>query len=412
MIFCPNNLITINNCSVNNEKSAFPLENMLSNVLIEKTFMDSYIDIDFGSDISIDTIGFIGDFNPLIYASSSPIYSSSDYLTTLSEILTFINQTYRYWTIANQILYFIQNYTSTGSDADLDQPNDDYNTASNFVPMTAFYMSTYHTFNVSLAGSGFEYMWTVLSSGSVAGTSIAFTGSTAGDSYGYVYFSSSGSSNWNVFASSTDNGLKTMTFPKNANGDTVGGFIKYYYHSDAWYYAFNGNNAIVIIAQNGSVYKSSLSPSNLVVRWDGQVGPAGSATPDVTTDSIRYASTTNYIDHLFLGNKLVFPDPRFGSIPNHINNDIENYSIGGQRYVTNGAQIKNQKFEFAHIMKSKYDEILAFAESTYRNNSGIFAQTEDDLDLFPPYFARMLLNFNKRTRETRYSFSANVREVK
>lgn len=103
------------------------------------------------------------------------------------------------------------------------------------------------------------------------------------------------------FADSSLNGLKAIYFSKSDNEDGLGGLVNYYYHHDAWVYAcdlyFAGtisaptNISVLEVYQNGSVYVRDRNNPNaaaiLVVRWDGEVGPGGSATPDVLVDIPR-----------------------------------------------------------------------------------------------------------------------------
>jgi hypothetical protein len=231
MIFCPNNLITASNATINGSVESFPIDNMLSDRLNERTFFTDYIVIDLGSAVLIDTLAVAyADKSITIEANSSdswgaPPFSQSMTLISGTDIsLKFISQTYRYWRIT-------------------------------------------------------------------------------------------------------------------ASGDTK-------------------------------------------------------------------------IGHAFIGNKLLLPDPKYGSIPVFDDTDIESISIGGQRYTTNGIRIKNQGFQFSFKSKEEYDIIKEFSVSSYRNKSGIFAQTELNLDLFNPYFARILITFNDRNTSERYNFSAEVQEMK
>jgi hypothetical protein len=98
--------------------------------------------------------------------------------------------------------------------------------------------------------------------------------------------------NWVTFGPSSDNGLKTFTLPKSGDGTTDGGYFQYYFHSGAWGYAFTGNSSFIIIAQNGSVYKGSISENNLVVTYDGKTGPAGGIGPDIGADTGNYYDVT------------------------------------------------------------------------------------------------------------------------
>lgn len=134
------------------------------------------------------------------------------------------------------------------------------------------------------------------------------------------------------------------------------------------------------------------------------------------SETYRYwritASGVTKIGHAFIGNKLLFPYPRYGVIQDKSNTDIEDFSASGQRYTIDGVQIIEQPFEFVNKTKEEHDRIKEFAISSYRNRSGIFAQTELNLDLFNPYFAQVKVKFLKRSTSERYDFSIGVQEMK
>ncbi len=183
---------------------------------------------------------------------------------------------------------------STGRDDNLEDPDDSYNTSSNFIPAgyiirASLYIGT--------------YVWAVVGA---AGTSSGWIKTDSGTTYGNIYFKAGtfGSPNWDGFAGSGEDGLKTFNLSKFADGDDFGGYFTYYYHSAAWTYAFSGNNSLAVISTGGDVYKDSVETDNLVVTADGETGPAGSATPDagggvVVEDTLTWdsaAATLN--DHI------------------------------------------------------------------------------------------------------------------
>ncbi len=93
-----------------------------------------------------------------------------------------------------------------------------------------------------------------------------------GPNFGIAKFTpSSGGNYWNEF-SSTVGGLKSHFFAKSSDGSTDGGYIGFYYDETAWTNAFNGNSSDIIMSVDGSVYKDSISPHNLVINYNGDVG--------------------------------------------------------------------------------------------------------------------------------------------
>jgi hypothetical protein len=159
----------------------------------------------------------------------------------------------------NPIPYGTINYSS-GTDVDLNNPDDSNNTQSSFVPCA----DGTNQCNVAVGNN----IW---DEPGLPGTSGAWVGRGIGSAYGYIRFAVVDAV-WGSFASSSNNGLKTMTF----NG--VEGSFDYYYDATAWSTAFNGAGEPIVIAQNGSVYWGSISAANLVVTWDGYAGPKGGGT--------------------------------------------------------------------------------------------------------------------------------------
>lgn len=160
------------------------------------------------------------------------------------------------------------NYTTSGTDKNLTSPSDNSNTINtNFIPCTDI--------NTTIFLFIGDLSWQT--SGFVGNTTdwVGQNSSTPTEIYGPISFRPEASFNMTNFAVTGTNGLKTMELPRPANNDILGGSFNYFYHSVAWTTAFNGNNADIVIAQSGSVYKTSISPSNLVVTFTGVVGPAG-----------------------------------------------------------------------------------------------------------------------------------------
>ncbi|KKK75017.1 hypothetical protein LCGC14_2877960, partial [marine sediment metagenome] len=164
----------------------------------------------------------------------------------------------------------ITDYTISGTDVNLTSPMDLYDTATNFKPCAALDAGDYYCY-LYIGNEAWAHFVT-----NDVGNNVVFGGQNNGTPYGDVRFASGGI-NWSNFATAGNNGFKTMTFPKNADDDSLGGSIQYYYNSAAWTTAFNGNMDDIYIAQNGSVYKGNNvgTDASLVVRWDGFVGAAG-----------------------------------------------------------------------------------------------------------------------------------------
>src|SRR6056297_40419 len=74
--------------------------------------------------------------------------------------------------------------------------------------------------------------------------------------------------------------------------------IKFYYHEQAWQYAFENTDADEVIATDGSVYKNSISNENLVTNASGQIGPAGDYTKTAGGVLFRVVNSTweNFFD--------------------------------------------------------------------------------------------------------------------
>lgn len=178
---------------------------------------------------------------------------------------------------------------TTGTDVELTSPDATYDTVANFIPISGTDSGDdYFSIQCGDRRWGKTFGW----GGTPAGTTQLIPSENVGSTYGAIYFDTVGQAvAWSSYAPAINNGLKTMTLPKSADGDSLGGSFKYYYHRDAWMYAFAGfPSPNIHIAQNGSVYKEAVVEgvyTNLVVRWDNKVGPAGSLSPEVTEDIPR-----------------------------------------------------------------------------------------------------------------------------
>jgi len=173
-------------------------------------------------------------------------------------------------------------YTSSGTDVNLSSPDDSYHQDSCFVPM-----------NTDVSGSGPDgliyvgsYGWNLM--GGLGPDSSVYS-EGVGSSYGNVYLTTGVALYWETFAGSEFNGIQRIWLPGSAYNDRLGGYIEFYYHRDAFYSAFYGNGSSCSIAQNGSVYRGTVSDENLVVRWDGQLGPAVNGGLDVGSSPAQAA---------------------------------------------------------------------------------------------------------------------------
>jgi len=170
-------------------------------------------------------------------------------------------------------------YTSSGTDENLTSPSDSYNQDDCFQPLTA--TGGTGPFGILAIGGKAWSLHTTAGPGKSLGYE------NLGGAYGSVNYSMGASPNWDGVADSQYNGIQRIWLPKSANNDKLGGYIDFYFHRDAFYNAFYGNTSACIIARNGSVYKTSISPANLVVRWDGEIGPKGASPEDTGSSSIN-----------------------------------------------------------------------------------------------------------------------------
>lgn len=95
-----------------------------------------------------------------------------------------------------------------------------------------------------------------------------YTGQSIGSAAGNVKIKLNTSHYWNYFSSGGNDGMKALLLP---NSNT----IHFYYYKDAWQYALKNTDSDIVIAKDGSVYKGSISMSNLIVNSHGVIGIAG-----------------------------------------------------------------------------------------------------------------------------------------
>lgn len=164
-------------------------------------------------------------------------------------------------------------YTNSGADRAMSMPSDVFDTPSNLKPITDSSPDT------SIRIGDFQWWSTgVIAAGGFCSFIDAAEASVApGSTYGAAVWNIAieGGGNWAAVAGPSKDGLQSFLLPRLGNGDSLGGFVPYYFNSAAWAKAFVGNSASVVMAQNGSVYKTSISVVNLVVDVFGNVGAAG-----------------------------------------------------------------------------------------------------------------------------------------
>jgi hypothetical protein len=90
------NKITSSLITVQSESNAFPKENMVNNVLNEKTYVTTYFDVDFGSAVTVDSIGILAEGSGWTVTAGATL-GASTFTQVISDTVTFINQTWRYW---------------------------------------------------------------------------------------------------------------------------------------------------------------------------------------------------------------------------------------------------------------------------------------------------------------------------
>ena len=153
---------------------------------------------------------------------------------------------------------------TTGTSGNLASPDDTKDQNDCFIPMQSD--------GVIIVIKIGDYSWNYVSAG--VGPSKTILGQSTGTGYGTLVLNTSGN-NWYTFADNEYNGVKRIYFPKTINDDKTGGYVDFYYHKEAFKYAFEGDNSDVVITTEGAVYKGSITSDNLVVDQNGKVGIAG-----------------------------------------------------------------------------------------------------------------------------------------
>lgn len=187
---------------------------------------------------------------------------------------------------------------STGSEGDLNNPDDGTDTPSNFLPFIVDYSEPEAMMCHLFAGDAF---WASLDPFIAPGMGNNYNGASSTIFYGSdnaqsmngaIYFqgrnedlvswtpppplSNAVSADRFSYSPSTNNGLKTFSF-----GSSQGSF-QYYYHRDAWKFAMDkfGTGLKFVISQRGSVYANTVSSENLIVDYNGNVGLYSGGTAD------------------------------------------------------------------------------------------------------------------------------------
>jgi len=190
-----------------------------------------------------------------------------------------------------------------GTDGNLSEPSDAYNTVNNFCPMLSRDDTAGGQYVIRMKLGTFIWehnddtapsktrSWTGQSQGTTYGACLLSVGSPTpqhwnnfrgipfnGDAWTPDYVTD------NFFGDLSDsnrmqyqNGFKKFYFPKTGNGTKDGGWIGFYYHGHAIKNAVGGTTNSLEISTNHSLYTVGNVgvDAELVVRWDGMVGPAG-----------------------------------------------------------------------------------------------------------------------------------------
>lgn len=398
------NKVTDSMLTVNEESTAFPSENMLDNQVVTKTYFEDYIDIDFGSAVDIDSIGLVESTEDGVFvqANSSASWGDPPFSQYITEEVTFISETYRYWRIAYNGGIAPAAYTVSGTDQKITSPDSGYSQNDCFLPC-------YSTFALGGRVECGDHAWDMPLA---TGPSQTITTSSSGTVYGTIAFGNVGAG-WDTFASSTYDGIQRVYLPQAATNDKLGGYFDFYYKYSAFLYAFNGSFQDIIISQNQSVYITSITNSNLVVRWDGQVGPAGSATPDVTEDIEKpgVGPGSGHINQFYLGEYMQLDALEPGSEASPNATDSSNISASGQIYTTPGLFYINQSFRFPIATSTEYPIFNEWFQTDDRTNNHFIVPFE--LDTPVESFYGKILDYQLNARDKlNYDYSFSAREAK
>jgi len=156
--------------------------------------------------------------------------------------------------------------------------------------------------------------------------------------------------------------------------------------------------------------------SDLVTITAAEIAANGYAVIDNTyLGSQLSISSTSEISfgHLYMGSPYELPDPVFGSVPNYDDNDFISDGQSGKQFVTDGHTWREQGFSVVEATEASYDTFVSFITGANRKKPFVFFQTEDNLSLFPPYFARLdgKPEFGGRNIRKKFRWEFKIREV-
>jgi len=400
MKLIPNNYLRDSDTTitVQGETNLFPPDRMTNNKLKEVTRFDGKIEIDFGSPREVEyfSLKTTAPLGTLKAGTTSAVSDFSLPVTALNDgsIKVFkldSPQTYQYWAFETLVSTPYVN----GTDGDLDNPSDDYSSASTFIPMSS-----------DDSGSRLQigsYIW---ETGYTAGINSMVAG-FSGSSYGSVtYRNSEPIVN---FAASSFDGLQTVTLPKNASGDTLGGSFPAAYTEASFRYAFENTSNTLIYDQEGNAYKNAFGLSNLVLTRDLKTGPAGSDTPEVDFEF--------YMNYIFLGKAIDLPRISPNQVTTKTRNDIIDFSTAGTYEATAGIRYQTFSSTFPTPEYEQFKELDDYLESFDRVNANILFIWPDNEELaerFPPIFGVIGDDayLQRRNQFRYYPFTFSFREVK
>ena len=135
------------------------------------------------------------------------------------------------------------------------------------------------------------------------------------------------------------------------------------------------------------------------------------------TESYRYwrltASGETTLGHCFIGTKYTFPLANNGSIPSRPTTDQTSVSTSGVGYTSKGHITRSQSFSLEWVSLLEFNSFIDMWDSSLRVKYGIFAQFEESLTYYKPYFAQLTeANFRRRESYDAHTFSMKVTERK
>jgi len=107
-----NNLANKDNTTVNDEQVFFPVENQYSNILVEKTQLNLFMDIDLGASVNIKAVSIFKTqitSSPILTIFGSDTFAGADFSLVLTEDVHFIDETFRFWRVTTNTPTFINN---------------------------------------------------------------------------------------------------------------------------------------------------------------------------------------------------------------------------------------------------------------------------------------------------------------